>query len=353
MKSLCKKMKDHVGITCMVLCVILVLTMILATGIGPVSIPFDTVWKIVWNRITGMGDVSEIKMSTQNIVWHLRVPRVLMGAMVGASLTLSGVAMQSFTKNPLASPYVLGISSGATFGATLAIVTGVLSFLGSYAVEGGAFAGSMAAILIVYYMAKSGKEVAPIKLVLVGTAVAAMFTAFSNFIVYKAPDDCKIREVTFWTLGSVASAQWEELIPVVVTLIPGFLCMYAMSSAMNALLMGESSAVTLGVNVNLVRKITVFLSAALTGMAVAVSGSIGFVGLVIPHIVRSMIGADHKKVIPVSTLIGAIFLVWVDVGARMFDAPGEIPIGIITAMIGAPIFLWMIRVRKYAFGKKE
>ena len=102
MKSLCKKMKDHVGITCMVLCVILVLTMILATGIGPVSIPFDTVWKIVWNRITGMGDVSEIKMSTQNIVWHLRVPRVLMGAMVGASLTLSGVAMQSFTKNPLA-----------------------------------------------------------------------------------------------------------------------------------------------------------------------------------------------------------------------------------------------------------
>ena len=341
------------GISCMVLSVILVLTMILATGIGPVSIPFKTVWKIVWNRVTGMGDVSDIKLSTQNIVWHLRVPRVLMGAMVGASLTLSGVAMQSFTKNPLASPYVLGISSGATFGATLAIVTGSLFFLGSYAVEGGAFLGAMAAILIVYYMAKSGKEVAPIKLVLVGTAIAAMFTAFSNFIVYKAPDDSKIREVTFWTLGSVASSKWEELIPVVVILVPGFICMFAMSDAMNALLMGESSAVTLGVNVNLVRKVTVFLSAALTGVTVALTGSIGFVGLVIPHIVRSMVGADHKKVIPISTLIGAIFLVWVDVGARMFDAPGEIPIGIITSMIGAPIFLWMIRVRRYAFGKKE
>ena len=304
------------GISCMVLSVILVLTMILATGIGPVSIPFKTVWKIVWNRVTGMGDVSDIKLSTQNIVWHLRVPRVLMGAMVGASLTLSGVAMQSFTKNPLASPYVLGISSGATFGATLAIVTGSLFFLGSYAVEGGAFLGAMAAILIVYYMAKSGKEVAPIKLVLVGTAIAAMFTAFSNFIVYKAPDDSKIREVTFWTLGSVASSKWEELIPVVVILVPGFICMFAMSDAMNALLMGESSAVTLGVNVNLVRKVTVFLSAALTGVTVAVTGSIGFVGLVIPHIVRSMVGADHKKVIPISTLIGAIFLVWVDVGAR-------------------------------------
>ena len=188
---------------------------------------------------------------------------------------------------------------------------------------------------------------------LVGTAVSAMFTAFSNFIVYKAPDDAKIREVTFWTLGSVASAKWEELIPMAVVLVPGCICMYAMSTAMNALLMGESSAVTLGVNVNLVRKITVFLSAALTGIAVAVTGSIGFVGLVIPHIVRSMVGADHKKVIPISTLLGAIFLIWVDVGARMFDAPGEIPIGIITAMIGAPIFLWMIRVRKYAFGKKE
>ena len=283
------------GLTCMVLSVILVLTMILATGIGPVNIPFKTVWKIVWNYLTGMGDVSDIKMSTQNIVWHLRVPRVLMGAMVGASLTLSGVAMQSFTKNPLASPYVLGISSGATFGATLAIVTGVLSFLGSYAVEGGAFVGAMAAILIVCYMAKSGKEIAPIKLVLVGTAVAAMFSAFSNFIIYKAPDDSQIRKVTFWALGSVASAQWEELIPLVVTLIPGAICLYAMSSAMNALLMGESSAVTLGVNVNMVRKITVFLSAALTGISVAVTGSIGFVGLVILHIVRSMVGADHRK----------------------------------------------------------
>lgn len=341
------------GITCMVLCVLLVLSLVLATGIGPVNIPFGTVWRVVWNYITGMGDISDIKMSTQNIVWHLRVPRVLMGAMVGASLTLSGVAMQSFTKNPLASPYVLGISSGATFGATLAIVTGSLAFLGSYAVEGGAFFGAMAAILIVYYMAKSGKEVAPIKLVLVGTAVAAMFTAFSNFIVYKAPDDTKIREVTFWTLGSVASAEWEELVPMAVVLIPGGICLYALSSSMNALLMGESSAVTLGVNVNRVRKITVFLSAALTGIAVAVTGSIGFVGLVVPHIVRSMVGADHRKVIPISTLIGAIFLVWVDVGARMLDAPGEIPIGIITAMIGAPIFLWMIRVRKYAFGKKD
>lgn len=346
-------MKDHVGITCVILLALLIITLILAIGIGPVSIPFATVWRIVVNYLFGAGDISDIRMSTQNIVWHLRVPRVLMGCMVGAALTLSGVSMQSFTKNPLASPYVLGISSGATFGATLAIVTGALSFLGLYSVQGGAFLGAMAAILIVYYMAKSGKEVAPIKLVLVGTAISAMFTAFSNFMIYKAPDDSKIREVTFWTLGSVANAQWEELLPLAAVLIPGIVCLYAMSNSMNALLMGESSAVTLGVNVNVVRKITVFLSAALTGVAVAVSGSIGFVGLVVPHVVRSMVGADHRKVIPISTLLGAIFLIWVDVGARMFDQPSEIPIGIITSMIGAPIFLWMIRVRRYSFGSKS
>ncbi|MDY3918152.1 MAG: iron ABC transporter permease [Candidatus Limivivens sp.] len=337
----------------MVLAGILVLSIILGIGIGPVSIPFDTVWRVVLNRLTGLGDVSDIQTNTQNIIWHLRVPRVLLGALVGICLTISGVAMQSFTKNPLASPYVLGISSGASFGASLAIATGVLSFCGSWAIQVGAFAGAMAAILIVYYLAKSGREVAPIKLVLVGTAVSAMFTAFSNFIVYKAPDESKIKQVTFWMLGSIASAEWKDLIPLAIVFLPGILCLYALSSSLNALLMGESSAVTLGVNVNFVRKITVFISAAMTGIAVSVAGCIGFVGLVIPHIVRSMVGADHRKVIPISTFLGAIFLIWVDVGARMLDAPSEIPIGIITSMIGAPFFLWMIKVRKYSFGSKS
>ena len=303
--------------------------------------------------LTGAGDVSDIKMSTQNIVWHLRVPRVLMGAMVGASLSLSGVAMQSFTKNPLASPYVLGISSGATFGATLAIVTGVLSFLGSYAVEGGAFAGAMAAILIVYYMAKSGKEVAPIKLVLVGTAVSAMFTAFSNFIVYKAPDDAKIREVTFWTLGSVASAKWEELIPMAVVLVPGCICMYAMFYCYECASHGRKQCGNTGRECQSGAENHRLFIRSFNRHCRGGDRKHRICGTGTSYIVRSMVGADHKKVIPISTLLGAIFLIWVDVGARMFDAPGEIPIGIITAMIGAPIFLWMIRVRKYAFGKKE
>mgnify|MGYP005798436037 CR=1 FL=1 len=345
--------REHTFLSCMILAGLLLLSVIAAIGIGPVEIPFATVWRVMFYHLFGAGDISDIPANTQNIVWHLRAPRVLLGGMIGISLTLSGIAMQSFTKNPLASPYVLGISSGASFGAVLAITTGFLSFLGSYALELGAFIGSMASILIVYGMAKSGNDIAPIKLVLVGMAVSALFTAFSNFLVYKAPAESQVKEVTFWMLGSIASAEWSDLLPIALVLIPGIPLMYAMSHSLNALLMGDSSAVTLGVNVNLVRKITVFLSALMTGVAVSASGCIGFVGLVIPHIVRAAVGADHKKVIPIASFAGAIFLIWVDVGARMFDIPSEIPIGIITSMLGAPIFLWMIKVRKYSFGSQS
>lgn len=353
MKKFCNFVKTHMGLSCGILLILLILSIVVCIGIGPVGIPFKTVWRVMFYKMFGVGEISDISNSTQNIVWFLRTPRVLLGVLVGICLSVSGVAMQAFTKNPLASPYVLGISSGASCGAVLAMTTGALSFLGEYATSLGAFGGAMLSILIVYYLAKTGRDIAPIKLVLVGTAVSAMFTAFSNFIVYKTPDDSKVRQVTFWMLGSVAGAEWKDLIPLALIFIPGIVCLYAAANSMNALMMGESSAVTLGINVNFVRKLNVFVAAMMTGVSVAVAGSIGFVGLVIPHIVRAVVGADHKRVIPLSVLIGGIYLIWVDVGARMFDAPGEIPIGIITSMIGAPFFLWMIKVRRYSFGNKS
>ncbi|MDY4692048.1 MAG: iron ABC transporter permease [Blautia sp.] len=350
MGKVSRLMKNHVGITCVILSICLILSIVLCVGIGPVSIPFSTVWKIIFNKITGWGNIASIENKTINIVWFLRVPRVLLSTLVGVCLSISGVSMQAFTRNPLASPYVLGTSSGASFGAALAIATGALSFLGISATSIGAFTGALLSIVIVYGLAKSGEEVAPIRLVLVGSAVSAMFTAFSNFIVYKAPDDSKVKAVTFWMLGSVATAEWSDILPIFIVMVPGVVIMFALSSSLNAMLIGESSAVTLGVNVNRVRKVTIFISALMTGVTVAVSGCIGFVGLVVPHIVRSLVGADHRKVIPISVLAGAIFMIWVDVGARMIDAPGEIPIGIITSMIGAPLFLWMLKSRKYTFG---
>lgn len=355
MKRFCNLVKRHTLASCLVLLGLLVVSVILGIGLGPVSIRFSDVYRVMFHRLSGIftgqtAPLESIRESTQNIVWFLRAPRVLLGALIGAALTLSGVGMQAFTKNPLAEPYVLGISSGASLGAVLAMLLGVsVPVLGKLSVSMGAFAGALVSILLVYLLAKSRGSVTPIRLILVGVAVSAMFQAFTNYIVYTAPDDAAVREATFWMLGGLGSAEWEDL-PLLLCLVPpAFLLMLALSKSLNAMMMGDSSAITLGVNLNVVRNLLIVITALLTASSVAVSGCIGFVGLVIPHLVRSVVGPDHRKLIPISTLTGAIFLIWVDVGARMIKPPAELPIGILTAFLGAPLFLWMIRVRRYEF----
>lgn len=353
MKRFCALIKKHTLSCCLVLLAILILSIVLGIAIGPVSIKFTEVWQVMlyqlFHPLFGAGSVEGIKESTQNIVWFLRAPRVLLGLLVGAALTLSGVGMQAFTKNPLAEPYVLGISSGASLGAVLAMLVGIYLPMGRLSISAGAFLGALASIIMVYVLSRSGGEITPIRLILVGVAVSAMFRAFTNYIVYTAPDDAKIREATFWMLGGLGSAEWSDVPPLAILIGPAFLLMWALSKQLNAMMMGDSSAITLGVNINLIRKLLILVTALLTATAVAVSGCIGFVGLVIPHIVRSIVGPDHRRLIPISTLAGAIFMVWVDVGARMLAAPAEIPVGILTAFVGAPIFLWMIKVRRYEF----
>ncbi len=355
MKRFCNLVKRHTLASCLVLLGLLVVSVILGIGLGPVSIRFSYVYRVMFHRLSGIftgqtAPLESIRESTQNIVWFLRAPRVLLGALIGAALTLSGVGMQAFTKNPLAEPYVLGISSGASLGAVLAMLLGVsVPVLGKLSVSMGAFAGALVSILLVYLLAKSRGSVTPIRLILVGVAVSAMFQAFTNYIVYTAPDDAAVREATFWMLGGLGSAEWEDL-PLLLCLVPpAFLLMLALSKSLNAMMMGDSSAITLGVNLNVVRNLLIVITALLTASSVAVSGCIGFVGLVIPHLVRSVVGPDHRKLIPISMLTGAIFLIWVDVGARMIKPPAELPIGILTAFLGAPLFLWMIRVRRYEF----
>lgn len=355
MKRFCNLVKRHTLAACLVLLSLLVVSVILGIGLGPVSISFSDVYRVMFHRLSGIftgqtAPLESIRESTQNIVWFLRAPRVLLGALIGAALTLSGVGMQAFTKNPLAEPYVLGISSGASLGAVLAMLLGVsVPVLGKLSVSMGAFVGALVSIMLVYLLAKSRGSVTPIRLILVGVAVSAMFQAFTNYIVYTAPDDAAVREATFWMLGGLGSAEWEDL-PLLLCLVPpAFLLMLALSKSLNAMMMGDSSAITLGVNLNVVRNLLIVVTALLTASSVAVSGCIGFVGLVIPHLIRSVVGPDHRKLIPISTLTGAIFLIWVDVGARMVKPPAELPIGILTAFLGAPLFLWMIRVRRYEF----
>ena len=355
MKRFCNLVKRHTLASCLVLLGLLVVSIILGIGLGPVSISFSDVYRVMFHRLSGIftnqtAPLESIRESTQNIVWFLRAPRVLLGSLIGAALTLSGVGMQAFTKNPLAEPYVLGISSGASLGAVLAMLLGVsVPVLGKLSVSMGAFVGALVSIMLVYLLAKSRGSVTPIRLILVGVAVSAMFQAFTNYIVYTAPDDAAVREATFWMLGGLGSAEWEDL-PLLLCLVPpAFLLMLALSKSLNAMMMGDSSAITLGVNLNVVRNLLIVVTALLTASSVAVSGCIGFVGLVSPHLIRSVVGPDHRKLIPISTLTGAIFLIWVDVGARMVKPPAELPIGILTAFLGAPLFLWMIRVRRYEF----
>ena len=338
MKQFCRLVKTHTFLTCLVLAAVLLASIIIGIGTGPVAIPFAEVWRVMFHRLGGLLTGSELPLegvreSTQNIVWFLRAPRVLLGA-----------------KNPLAEPYVLGISSGASLGAVLAMLLGVsLPVLGRLSVSAGAFAGALVSILLVYLLARTRNAVTPIRLILVGVAVSAMFQAFTNYIVYTAPDDAAVREATFWMLGGLGSAEWAD-VPLLAGLVPpALLLMLALAKPLNAMMMGDSSAVTLGVNLTVVRNVLIGVTALLTASSVAVSGCIGFVGLVIPHLVRSVVGPDHRKLVPLATLFGAIFLIWVDVGARIIKPPAEIPVGILTAFLGAPLFLWMIKVRRYEF----
>ncbi len=334
----------------LLLVILAVISIIMGVGLGPVSIAFTDVWRVISAKLFG-GEITDIPQNVQNIVWSLRLPRVLLGFIVGGGLALAGVAIQAFTKNPLSEPYILGISSGASTGAVFVMLNGALaSVLGRYALPIGAFIGAMLALISVYSIAKTREGIVPIRLILVGIAVSAMFSALTRYLVFNAKTDSGVRNATFWMMGSLAGSKWQYLSLPFIILIFAFVVFMILSRAMNTMLLGESTAIILGINVKLARKIIVVISALLAGSIVAVSGSIGFVGLIIPHIVRSLWGSEHRYVIPASLLFGGIFIVFSDVAARLLVAPQELPIGIVTALLGAPYFVYLVNKNKYTFG---
>lgn len=333
------------------LSIILVISMITAVGIGAVDINFKDVWMIIFEKLNVLESSNGFyEENIKNIVWQIRLPRVILSAIVGGGLALSGVAMQSFTKNPLADPYVLGISSGASAGAVLAVLTTALNFLGIYKLPVGAFLGALISIILVYSLAKTSEGILPIKLILTGVAISSLFSALTNYLIVNANNEAGIRNATFWMMGGLSGSKWVYILAPFLTLIISIIVMLILSRALDTMLMGDNTAITLGVNIKNVRRIIIVISALLTGTIVSVSGSIGFVGLIIPHIVRGILGSKHIKVIPVSVLLGSIFIVWTDVIARVISAPEELPIGIITALLGAPFFIWLVRKNNYSFG---
>ncbi|WP_205516554.1 iron ABC transporter permease [Paenibacillus sp. SYP-B3998] len=334
------------------LTVILIASITLAVMLGPVRIDPETVWKIALSHLPGMnGLVDETWSKAQtHIIWDIRFPRVLLGVVVGAGLAVVGVAIQALTRNSLADPYILGVSSGASVSATLVILFGFFKVFGQYALSFSAFLGSLTAMVMVFVFARVGGAISTTRLLLSGIAVSTIMSAATSFIVTMAPREEGIRSAMYWMMGSLTGAKWSYLsIPALMIMI-GTMILLLHYRSLNALLMGDDTAVTLGVNVNAFRKFLVIVTALLTGSIVAVSGSIGFIGLMIPHIVRLMVGSDHRRVLPVSLLFGAIFVVWCDVFARLVLAPEELPLGIVTAMCGGPFFIWLLRRSAYSFG---
>ena len=335
------------GLILAVLGVAVVLSVTLAVTIGPVYISPITVWQIIVSHILGVSP-GDWTAGQDHIVWLIRLPRVLLAGVVGAGLAVVGVAMQATVRNPLADPYLLGTSSGASVGAVLVIMLGI-NFLAPYSLSILAFVGAVGSFVIVFAISQTGGRVSPTRLILAGVATAYVLTAITSLILFLG-DERAVRAVLFWMLGTLSGAEWSFLGLPAAALLLGISILVLKCRAMNALLAGEETAITLGVDPQGLRRQLLVLTALITGVMVAVSGAIGFVGLMMPHIVRLVVGSDHRIVLPASALAGAIFLIWVDVIARTIVQPQEIPVSVITALLGAPFFLWLLRWRRQAYG---
>ena len=321
-----------------VLAAVLAIIALYAVSAGSVAVPTSDTLAVVTAKL--MGHEPFIDPAVTDIIWELRVPRVLLAMAAGAGLALAGVVMQASVQNPLAEPFILGIASGASVGATLAILLGSAAI--PFGVPGAAFLGAILATLAVLMLAGIHRRVSTVKLVLAGAAISALCVAATNFIVYMAADAEGMQSAAFWTMGSLADAKWRSLfLPV---LVVSALAVYFLSQlrTLDVLLLGEELATTLGIDASAKRRRYMALLALLTGVLVATCGIIGFVGLVVPHLVRAFTGASHRRLLPAALLIGAIFLIVADLIARSLLPSGDLPIGIITALIGAPLFMKLL-----------
>lgn len=328
----------------------LVATVIAGVGLGASSLPLGTVAQILASHL-GI-DVGEATWSApaDAIVWQVRLPRVLLGVLVGAGLAVCGVALQAMVRNVLADPYLLGVNSGASSGAAAAILFGFGAGFGEYALQGTAFLGALAASLLVFLVARSAGRVTSIRLLLAGVAVGYALYALTSFLIFASGSAEGARSVMFWLLGSLALAQWSAPLLIVAVVVLGSVALLTVwGRRLDALAIGDETAHTIGVRPDRVRLQLLLVVALCIGVVVSASGSIGFVGLVVPHLARRAVGGRHVRVVAVAALMGAILLVWADVLARTLFAPQEIPIGIITSLVGAPFLLVLIR-RLHAAG---
>jgi iron complex transport system permease protein len=311
-------------------------SIVLAVTVGPADITARDVWASVLHHL-GVGE-SPLTVLRDGIVWQLRMPRVLTAAAVGAGLAMAGAVMQALTRNALADPYLLGLSSGASLGAVSVLLLGL-----SVLLPVAAFAGAVAALLLTLLIARAGGAgLAPTRTVLAGVAVSSLGAALTSFVVFWTATGDSYREILSWLLGSLAGADWTTVTIAAGALAAVGLPIVLSGRSLDAFTFGDTAAAALGVHVSRTRWLLLIATALLTGAMVSVSGSIGFIGLVLPHAVRLVVGARHRVLLPLSALVGAIVLIWSDTLARTLFDPRELPVGIVTAVVGAPLFILLL-----------
>jgi iron complex transport system permease protein len=311
-----------------------------AMVIGSGDIGFTELGRVFGVRL-GL-DVQPLPRLLDSMVWNLRIPRVLMAAVVGAALAICGAVLQAVTRNALADPYLLGVSHGASTGAVLVVVLAVGG--GALSVSGGAFVGALGSLaLLLALLGRNG--LGSVRVVLTGIVIGLLFEAITFLILMASSDADTTRAIMHWLLGSMASSRWDSLVVTAVVGAVGLVVLWLYSTALDAFSFGTDTAASLGINVRTTRVVLLVTTALLTSVVVASVGAIAFVGLIVPHGVRFLVGPLHRALLPFSALAGAIFLVWTDALARVVFAPREVPVGVFTALVGVPLFLLALRKR--------
>ncbi|MBB5640693.1 FecCD family ABC transporter permease [Cryobacterium roopkundense] len=331
----------------LILGLLIVVTVLVSSGTGPVDVsPSEALRIIVGHLVPNMPWMLDgsITLLQDQAVWQFRLPRVLMALLAGGGLALAGTLMQAVVRNPLAEPYILGVSAGAGVGAVLVIVLGS-AVVGGLTLQAAAFGGALVATTAVYLFARQRGAISPTRLILAGVALGSLFSAITSYLTITT-DAQNVFSVLFFLLGSVSAVTMNQLAAPAVVLAVVLLLALTQGRSLNALLMGDEAATSLGVSVQRLRGGLLVATALLTGTIVSVAGGIGFVGLVIPHVCRILVGSDHRRMLPAAVLAGGLFLALADLLARTVAAPTEIPLGILTALVGAPFFLWLMRRKR-------
>jgi iron complex transport system permease protein len=330
----------------------LVVTVIVCLNVGYAPISFSEILNILGKQLPFLGDsINPGSFSTTNeaIILQIRLPRVLAAVLIGAALSSAGVIYQGLFKNPMADPYVLGVSAGACVGAAIAIVFGAgLSFAGLPLVPTTAFITALATVFVVYNLSRVGSRVSDMTLLLSGIAVSIFLSAVFQVMEVLAPNDT-MHALVYWTIGGITNITWSSIWSILPFVIVGVVLSYFFTRDLNMIALGEDTAQHLGVNTERTKQILLVLGSLVTAAAVSISGLIGFVGLMIPHITRLIIGPDHRILLPASVVVGAIFLVICDAVARVATGASELPVGVITALTGGPFFIFLLRRKKLSY----